>query len=67
MVQGKSTLCKLLIGIYKPDEGELEVNGETSSLLGYGTGFNAQLSGEDNIYLNAMLLGPKKTRTRKVW
>lgn len=62
---GKSTLCKLLIGIYKPDEGELEVNGETSSLLGYGTGFNAQLSGEDNIYLNAMLLGIPKNAYKK--
>jgi teichoic acid transport system ATP-binding protein len=58
---GKSTLCKVLTNILKPDEGEIEVKGETSSLLGYGTGFNGQLSGTDNIYLNAMLLGiPKK-------
>lgn len=58
---GKSTLCKVLTNILKPDEGEIEVHGETSSLLGYGTGFNGQLSGTDNIYLNAMLLGiPKK-------
>ena len=62
---GKSTLCKLLIGIYKPDEGELKVNGDTSSLLGYGTGFNGQLSGEDNIYLNAMLLGIPKKRVQE--
>lgn len=58
---GKSTLCKVLTNILKPDEGEIDVKGETSSLLGYGTGFNGQLSGTDNIYLNAMLLGiPKK-------
>lgn len=57
---GKSTLCKLMTGILAPDEGELEVYGDTSSLLGYGTGFNAQLSGTDNIYLNGMLLGIKK-------
>src|SRR5699024_7491021 len=57
---GKSTLCKLLTGILAPDEGNLKVYGETSSLLGYGTGFNPQLSGTDNIYLNAMLLGIKK-------
>ncbi|WP_163969611.1 ABC transporter ATP-binding protein [Oceanobacillus halotolerans] len=58
---GKSTLCKVITSILTPDTGTLEVNGETSSLLGYGTGFNAQLSGADNIYLNAMLLGiPKK-------
>lgn len=57
---GKSTLCKLMTGILAPDEGGLNVYGETSSLLGYGTGFNPQLSGTDNIYLNAMLLGIKK-------
>ncbi|MFD1020145.1 ABC transporter ATP-binding protein [Thalassobacillus hwangdonensis] len=58
---GKSTLCKVLTKILAPDEGAIELNGETSALLGYGTGFNAHLSGEDNIYLNAMLLGiPKK-------
>lgn len=58
---GKSTLCKLMTGILAPDEGSVDVYGETSSLLGYGTGFNAQLSGTDNIYLNAMLLGIKKS------
>jgi len=58
---GKSTLCKVLTKILAPDSGNIEVKGETSSLLGYGTGFNAQLSGTDNIFLNAMLLGiPKK-------
>ncbi|WP_035513048.1 ABC transporter ATP-binding protein [Halalkalibacillus halophilus] len=59
---GKSTLCKLLTHIYLPDEGNLEVNGDTSSLLGYGTGFNPQLTGRDNIYLNAMLLGISKKK-----
>ncbi|GGC85468.1 hypothetical protein GCM10007216_15240 [Thalassobacillus devorans] len=58
---GKSTLCKVLTKILAPDEGSIELHGETSALLGYGTGFNAHLSGADNIYLNAMLLGiPKK-------
>lgn len=58
---GKSTLCKVITNILRPDEGKIEVNGETSSLLGYGTGFNNQLSGRDNVFLNAMLLGiPKK-------
>src|SRR5690625_4441082 len=63
---GKSTLCKLMTGILAPDEGSVEVYGETSSLLGYGTGFNPQLTGTDNIYLNAMLLGiPKKVIENK--
>ncbi|HLR43162.1 MAG TPA: ABC transporter ATP-binding protein [Pseudogracilibacillus sp.] len=58
---GKSTLCKVMTNILKPDEGNIKVHGRTSSLLGYGTGFNPQLTGTDNIYLNGMLLGiPKK-------
>lgn len=59
---GKSTLCKALGRVLVPDEGKLDVHGETSSLLGYGTGFNAQLSGADNIFLSAMLLGIPKQR-----
>ncbi|SFB27338.1 teichoic acid transport system ATP-binding protein [Lentibacillus halodurans] len=59
---GKSTLCKVLTKIYQPDEGKIGLNGETSALLGYGTGFNPQLTGTDNIYLNAMLLGIPKQR-----
>lgn len=57
---GKSTLCKLMTRILAPDEGLIKLYGETSSLLGYGTGFNPQLTGTDNIYLNAMLLGIPK-------
>ncbi|WP_078555864.1 ABC transporter ATP-binding protein [Bacillus alkalicellulosilyticus] len=58
---GKSTLCKLFTRILTPDQGNIVINGETTALLGYGTGFNAQLTGADNIYLNGMLLGiPKK-------
>lgn len=59
---GKSTLCKVMTKILAPDKGNIELNGETSSLLGYGTGFNAQLSGRDNIFLNGMLLGIPKER-----
>lgn len=62
---GKSTLCKALTRILAPDEGTLEVRGETSSLLGYGTGFNHQLTGRDNIFLNAMLLGVPKQRVEE--
>ncbi|MGD6778619.1 ABC transporter ATP-binding protein [Sutcliffiella horikoshii] len=59
---GKSTLCKVLTKILTPDTGNLKMNGETTALLNYGTGFNAQLTGSDNIYLNGMLLGiPKET------
>ena len=58
---GKSTLCKVMTNILKPDAGDIKIYGKTSSLLGYGTGFNPQLTGTDNIFLNGMLLGiPKR-------
>ncbi|PYZ92542.1 teichoic acid ABC transporter ATP-binding protein [Salipaludibacillus keqinensis] len=59
---GKSTLCKLMTNILTPDEGTLTLKGETTALLGYGTGFNSQLTGRDNIYLNGMLLGISKKK-----
>lgn len=63
---GKSTLCKVMTNILKPDEGDINIYGETSSLLGYGTGFNPHLTGTDNIYLNGMLLGiPKRVVEEK--
>ena len=58
---GKSTLCRTLCGIYRPDEGNVKVKGETTALLSFGTGFNRQLSGMDNVILNGMMMGiPKK-------
>ncbi|MGN7382091.1 ABC transporter protein ATPase [Chlamydia abortus] len=57
---GKSTLCKILTNILLPDHGDLQIEGETTSLLGYGTGFNGELCGKDNVYLNGMLLGISK-------
>jgi teichoic acid transport system ATP-binding protein len=62
---GKSTLCKVLTNILQPDKGKIFINGETTSLLGYGTGFNAQLTGTDNIYLNGMLLGIPKEKVEE--
>ncbi len=63
---GKSTLCRTLCGIYRPDQGDLSVNGTIAALLSFGTGFNPQLSGYDNIYLNGMMLGIPKQVIRKV-
>ncbi|MDD4553855.1 MAG: ABC transporter ATP-binding protein [Bacteroidales bacterium] len=54
---GKSTLLKLLAGIYTADHGSIAVNGEISPFLELGVGFNPELSGKDNIYLNATILG----------
>ncbi|MBX4187721.1 MAG: ABC transporter ATP-binding protein [Candidatus Doudnabacteria bacterium] len=54
---GKSTLLKILAGVYSPDEGKVEVNGLVSPFLELGIGFNPELSGRDNVYLNATVLG----------
>ncbi len=58
---GKSTLCRVLTGILKPDKGRVHVMGRVTALLAFGTGFDIQLTGRDNAYLNGMMLGfPKK-------
>ena len=54
---GKSTLLKILAGVYTPDKGSITVNGQISPFLELGVGFNPELSGRDNIYLNGTLLG----------
>lgn len=54
---GKSTLLKILAGIYQPDKGRVQVNGMISPFLELGIGFNPELSGRDNVYLNATVLG----------
>ena len=54
---GKSTLLRSLTGIYHPDEGEVSTKGRISSLLTLGAGFHVQLSGIENININATLLG----------
>jgi len=64
---GKSTLCMALSGILKPDAGELTINGETSALLSFGTGFNDQLVGRDNVYLNGMMLGIPRKEIDKIY
>jgi ABC-type polysaccharide/polyol phosphate transport system ATPase subunit len=54
---GKSTLCLVLSRILEPDEGSVRVRGHVSTLLSLGAGFNRELSGRDNILLNAAFLG----------
>ncbi|MEP7286462.1 MAG: ABC transporter ATP-binding protein [Chloroflexota bacterium] len=58
---GKSTLLKMIAGIYAPTEGTVAVRKRLVSLLELGTGFNSELTGRENVYLNGSLLG----RTRK--
>jgi ABC-2 type transport system ATP-binding protein len=54
---GKSTLLKLLAGIYTPSEGEVHVRGSLTPFIELGVGFNAELTGRENVYLNGALLG----------
>lgn len=54
---GKSTLLKLLAGIYAPDEGEIQINGKLTPFIELGVGFNPELSGRENVFLNGALLG----------
>ena len=57
---GKSTLLKLLSRITEPTSGRAEIHGRVASLLEVGTGFNPELTGRENIYLNGAILGMKK-------
>lgn len=57
---GKSTLLKVLSRITEPTSGRVEIYGRVSALLEVGTGFHGELSGRENIYLNAALLGMKR-------
>ena len=59
---GKSTLLRVIAGIYPPDEGEVIVGGGVSTLFSLGTGFNGELSGRDNIYLNGVMMGLTKNQ-----
>lgn len=54
---GKSTTLKLLTRIIDPDKGEIKVDGRVSSLLELGAGFHPDLSGRENIYINASIFG----------
>ncbi|WKZ30425.1 MAG: ABC transporter ATP-binding protein [Candidatus Dojkabacteria bacterium] len=63
---GKSTLLKLLAGIYLPDEGTIEKNGKVVPFLELGVGFNPELTGRENIFLNGAILGmPRAYLTEK--
>ena len=54
---GKSTLLKIIAGIYQPNEGSVTVNGRLVPFIELGVGFNPELTGRENVYLNGALMG----------
>src|SRR5947209_1224611 len=62
---GKSTLLKILSRITEPTAGFADIRGRVSSLLEVGTGFHAELTGRENIYLNGVILGMKKAEINR--
>lgn len=62
---GKSTLLKLLSRVTAPTEGRICIDGRISSMLEVGTGFNPELTGRENIYLNGAILGMTKAEVNK--
>jgi ABC-type polysaccharide/polyol phosphate transport system ATPase subunit len=54
---GKSTLLKLIAGIIQPTSGKITVNGKVAALLELGAGFHPDLTGRENVYLSASILG----------
>ena len=54
---GKSTLLKILAGIYYPEKGKVTINGNLVPFIELGVGFNPELTGRENVYMNGALLG----------
>lgn len=54
---GKSTLLKILAGIYYPGKGKITINGSLVPFIELGVGFNPELTGRENVYMNGALLG----------
>ena len=61
---GKSTLLKLISGVLRPDVGTVRTRGRVAGLIEVGAGFSAQLTGRENIYLNAAILGLSERETQ---
>lgn len=57
---GKSTLLKIITGVLTPTKGSIKVNGRIASLLELGAGFNPEMTGIENIYMNGSVMGYEK-------
>ncbi len=60
---GKSTLLKHIMGVMKPTSGQVRTRGRISGLIATGAGFHAEMTGTENIYMNAAILGMTKEET----
>lgn len=58
---GKSTLLKIISQIYTPEQGSVEIDGKLVSFIELGVGFNPELTGRENVYLNGAMLGFSRT------
>lgn len=62
---GKSTLLKIIVGITVPSRGEVETRGRIASLIALEAGFHPDLTGEENVFINGLLLGMSKQRIKE--
>ena len=62
---GKSTMLKLISGVLSPDQGTVQTRGRVAGLIEVGAGFHPDLSGRENIFLNAAILGMNKRETEE--
>ena len=64
---GKSTLLKVLSGIYVPEQGNVTINGTLVPFIELGVGFNPELTGRENVYMNGALLGFSNEEVGKMY
>ena len=64
---GKTTLLKIVAGILRPSEGQVITRGRIASLLALGAGFHAELTGRENVYLNASILGLSRQQIDRLY
>ncbi len=62
---GKSTLLKLISGVMRPDGGKVRTRGRIAGLIAAGAGFHPQLTGRENLFLNAAILGMSEKETKR--
>src|SRR5690606_35598614 len=64
---GKTTLLRMLSGLIRPDGGRIEIRGQMQALIALGAGFNPLLTGRENVYVNASILGISRQDTNRLF